>query len=66
METDDTMFQFFFYACLTLLAVAAVLGIVVVWFEDAWDNEYVWKGIWTSIVLFATSVSAAAIVRWLG
>lgn len=60
------MFQVFFVACLVMLGVAAVLGIAVVWFEDAWDNEYVWKGMWTSLVLFGTSVAAAAIVRWLG
>lgn len=61
-----TLFNVFFILCLVMLGFAAVLGLAAVWVHDFWNTDFGPKALWSSIVIFATSVAAAAITRWLG
>lgn len=55
-----------FVAAMVMLVLTTVLGLAAVWVPDFWRHDAGPKTMWTAIVLFAVTVAAAAITKWLG
>ena len=54
-----------FWSAIVLLAVGSVLGLMGVWMDNFWDNDWAAKLIITDGILFAAAVAGAVITKLL-
>ena len=54
-----------FYVCLACVVLGALIGLACVWIPDFSKSDTVWKGLFTSGILFTASAIAAVVARFL-